>query len=85
MSRTPADPNDPYPEPPSQAPKQPWAEDRKYDWDDHLADCVDLDEADAEDWAEMACSMGRDGQCGQAGSEWCDFECPIMRRTRTTK
>jgi hypothetical protein len=49
------------------------------DDDDHLADCVDLDEADDEEWALMACSMGRDGQCGQAGSEWCDFECPVMR------
>lgn len=22
------------------------------------------------------CMLGPDGQCGAAGSEWCDFECP---------
>ena len=52
------------------------------DDDDHLADCVDLDEADQEEWNLMACSMGRDGQCGQAGTEFCDFECPIMASMR---
>lgn len=34
MSRTPADPNDPYPEPMPQAPRQPWAEDCAYEWDE---------------------------------------------------
>ena len=42
----------------------------------------DLFEDDAhegeDDFDELLCSMGRDGQCGQAGSEYCDFECPIM-------
>jgi hypothetical protein len=23
----------------------------------------------------MDCSLGPDGQCGKAGSEYCDFEC----------
>ena len=50
--------------------------------DDHLAHCVDLDETDQEEWDLLACSMGRDGQCGQAGSEFCDFECPVMRSIR---
>lgn len=27
--------------------------------------------------AEMNCSMMADGQCGLAGSEYCDFECPF--------
>lgn len=49
---------------------------------DAIDDPVTLDEADAEEWALMSCSMGRDGQCGQAGSEGCDFECPIMRGRR---
>ena len=26
--------------------------------------------------AEMNCGLGPDGQCGNAGSEYCDFECP---------
>lgn len=39
-------------------------------------------EAEEEEMDLMMCSMGRDGQCGQAGSEWCDFECPIMRGAR---
>lgn len=42
------------------------------------------DEFDEEDfdWVDALCSMGRDGQCGQAGSEHCDFECPNMRAWR---
>ena len=27
--------------------------------------------------AEMNCHMRADGQCGAAGSEYCDFECPF--------
>lgn len=46
MSRTPADPNDPYPEPMPQAPRQPWAEDRRYEWDDPRADTIDLDDGE---------------------------------------
>lgn len=26
----------------------------------------------------MDCHMHHDGQCGAAGSEWCEFECPVM-------
>lgn len=40
--------------------------------------CDELDDRD--DWWEDAianCSMGRDGLCGKAGSEECDFECPF--------
>jgi hypothetical protein len=33
-------------------------------------------EHDPEGWAELSCSRGADGYCGQAGSEYCDFECP---------
>lgn len=28
------------------------------------------------------CMMGPDGQCGAAGSEECEFECPTMRAWR---
>ena len=73
MARTPADPNDPYPEPAPQAPQQPWAEDRAYAWD--ASD--DHDEPDPLEEAEMNCGLGDDGQCGHAGSEHCDFECPF--------
>lgn len=42
------------------------------------------DEIDAsgEDEEFFDCHMGNDGQCGAAGSEWCDFECPTMARWR---
>ena len=35
------------------------------------------DETDAWEEYEMACGMDRDGQCSQAGTEYCDFECPF--------
>lgn len=46
-------------------------------YDDHYFG--DDDDAEYEEsWeAEMNCSMGPDGQCGQAGSEYCDLECPF--------
>ena len=34
------------------------------------------DEGDFEDEWEFDCHMGRDGLCGAAGSEECEFECP---------
>ena len=44
----------------------------------------DQDEIDAsgddEEWFD--CHMGPDGQCGAAGSEMCDFECPTMAELR---
>ena len=43
------------------------------------------DDDDMDGWIEMMCGMSRDGQCGQAGSEFCDFECPIMRDVRAGK
>lgn len=43
----------------------------EHDYDD------DHDEPDDDEaWDELMCSMGPDGQCGQAGSEYCDFDCP---------
>ena len=37
-------------------------------------------EADEYDYdgEDFDCHMGPDGQCGAAGSEECDFECPVM-------
>lgn len=49
-------------------PEAPDAADYDYPYDD------DMDDDD--DWSELMCSMGPDGQCGQAGSEYCDFDCP---------
>lgn len=43
----------------------------------------DQDEVDAtgdEEWFD--CHMRPDGQCGAAGSEMCDFECPTMAAMR---
>lgn len=40
------------------------------------ADYEDDDEYDPED--DFDCHMGPDGQCGAAGSEMCDWECPVM-------
>lgn len=43
--------------------------------DDYFDDDADDDD---ELWeAEMNCHMHADGQCGAAGSEYCDFECPF--------
>lgn len=39
---------------------------------DFYDDYDDFDEYDPAD----ECMLGPDGQCGAAGSEWCDFECP---------
>jgi len=36
--------------------------------------CI-VDSDDDENWP-FDCHMGRDGLCGKAGSEECDFECP---------
>lgn len=42
--------------------------------------CSGMDDGEGgfseEEEAELNCSMGPDGQCGQAGSEYCDLECP---------
>lgn len=40
---------------------------------DDFDDDPDFDGDDDDD-----CAMMPDGQCGKAGSEECDFECPIM-------
>lgn len=39
-------------------------------------------EEEQEEWDLLNCHMGRDGQCGAAGSEHCDFDCPVMRAHR---
>lgn len=39
----------------------------------------DFDPTEGDEEAEdFECSMGPDGQCGAAGTEWCDFACPVM-------
>lgn len=42
-----------------------------------------FDDMDDDEFFLMDCSMRPDGQCGQAGSEFCDFECPVMRDVRS--
>jgi hypothetical protein len=36
---------------------------------------------DEELYLEEDCGMGPDGQCGYAGSEFCDWDCPMERQT----
>lgn len=52
--------------------------------DDFDDDDIELgDEPDWQDeWEEFDCHMDRSGQCGMAGSEDCDFECPVMASIR---
>ena len=39
---------------------------------------TDSDETeDLDDEEDFDCYMTASGQCGAAGSEWCDFECPF--------
>jgi hypothetical protein len=46
------------------------AMERDFDDDDHY-------ELDPMEEAEMECGLHRDGQCGLAGTEHCDFTCPF--------
>jgi len=46
-----------------------------YDNDDH---CIEDDQDEMAE-AEMNCGMGKDGQCSQAGTEYCDWNCPFGR------
>lgn len=49
-----------------------------YDEDDYYLG--DDDGGDGDDDADFTdCAQGRDGSCGKAGSEECDFECPFNR------
>lgn len=50
-------------------PPEPWDDDMAFD--DRLDDEQEMNEA------EMNCGMGADGMCDQAGSEYCDLECPF--------
>jgi hypothetical protein len=51
----------------------------------HERDPDDYDDPDFDDeddeWP-ADCHMHHDGQCGAAGSEWCEFECPVMAEWR---
>lgn len=62
--------------PPNDPPKQePWSQE---DIDNEVfLNSEEDDEGDLMDeMADMMCSLDRHGQCGQAGSEYCEFECP---------
>lgn len=46
------------------------------DFDDFADDFPDGIDDDDDEYYD--CAMMPDGQCGKAGSEECDWECPIM-------
>lgn len=46
--------------------------------DDNIDDDDDDFGLDDDDDEFFDCHMDRNGQCGKAGSEECDFECPVM-------
>ncbi len=45
-----------------------------------MLDDEEIGRTDALEEAFDNCSMGPDGFCGAAGSEYCEFECPLRRR-----
>ena len=45
--------------------------------DDFESDWPDDDDLDAYEEAIAECMLGRDGVCLKAGSEECDWECPL--------
>lgn len=47
------------------------------DEEDHINDVLDGEEEREDLEAEMNCGRGADGMCDQAGSEYCDLECPF--------
>lgn len=47
--------------------------------DHDIDDGEHLDDED-DDYDTFDCAMDRRGQCGKAGSEECDWECPFNRR-----
>jgi hypothetical protein len=53
----------------------------EYDGDCRGEHCgvIGCPSCDKEYYENYPCGMGRDGQCSMAGSEDCDFECPVGR------
>lgn len=50
---------------------------------DHIAADYDEIEFGEDDYDPVDdCALGDDGQCGHAGSEFCDFECPMRDSAR---
>lgn len=45
--------------------------------DDEPDDGLPDDDEDEDDDLMDECMLGRDGQCGLAGTEHCDFRCPM--------
>lgn len=49
--------------------------------DDETFDYEEYDGDEDEEWP-FDCGMDRNGNCGYAGSEECDFECPYRAEER---
>lgn len=45
--------------------------------DDHLEDCVDLEDDIDEELAALSCGLMPDGSCALRGTEWCDWQCSL--------
>jgi hypothetical protein len=58
-----------------------YGDDDDFDQFGHPCDCDCYDCA----LSNVDCAMGPDGQCGKAGSEECDWECPVMREIQTER
>ena len=46
------------------------------DLEEFFDDTAELMGADETDDLDLMCGLARNGQCSQAGTEHCDFECP---------
>lgn len=53
---------------------------QRIDYDDPDVDEPQDDFDDESDELEFDCHMDRNGDCGAAGSEECEFECPYNNR-----
>lgn len=49
---------------------------RDYDFDPSMPDDEHDIAGDDDSELDVMCGLARDGQCSQAGTEHCDFECP---------
>lgn len=54
-------------------------------WETDYPDYPEDEPEDEEEEALLNCGMTHTGQCMQAGTEFCDFDCPIGSRPRVPR